>query len=573
MASLVRRAASYVHRNGFWYTGRRCVEKVKDRCMKPYDKLWHQLEPKSQELAKQRQDKTVEAAGLISVVIPVYNTRPVLLEALADSLMQQTYSNWEACLYDGASTESATKEALDAVSAKDSRIHVVHGEINEGISGNTNLAIGMAKGAWIALCDHDDLLTADALYQVAKTILKNQPDMIFTDEDKVNENGTWYYEPNYKPDYCPDDLRSGNYICHLTVIRRELMEKVGGLRKGFDGSQDHDLMLRCAEATDKIVHIPQVLYHWRTVGASVSHQHIDKCLDAAKRAVKEHMDRTGLKGNVTIERGFLRLHYDTEQSQQIELIVIDNGDPKTWPDFVDRLKGWHTHPVHRMVISPWKESAKDIDGDWIPWPDGGSVYPCINKAVAQSKADVVVILHAGVMMDHDDQWLDEMLMYAQRDDVAAVTPLLVDRGGYTTHAGFAVGMDQLVSSCGINKLAITGGWHNMLGIVHNVAAVSIACVMIRRDHFIPFDEGYVSGLGAVDWSLRLAKEGFLHVYTPFAKGKSDDKQCCNWLLLHKPANDQDAAKYKATWGDNVHDLSYSKNFSRKQANYALPKLK
>ncbi len=176
-------------------------------------------------------------------------------------------------------------------------------------------------------------------------------------------------------------------------------------------------------------------------------------------------------------------------------------------------------------------------------------------------------------MERDDQWLDEMLMYAQRDDVAAVTPLLVDRGGYTTHAGFAVGMDHLVSSCGIHKLAVTGGWHNMLGIVHNVAAVSIACTMIRRDHFIPFDEAYSSGLGAVDWSLRLAKAGFLHVYTPFAKGKSDDKECCHWLLLHKPANDQDAARYTAAWGDNVHDLSYSRNFSRKQANYSLPKLK
>ena len=573
MASLAGRVVSYVHRNGFWYTGRRGLEKLHDRLAKPYDKLWHQLEPKKDELEKQKKDQTVQAAGLISVVIPVYNTKPVLLDALADSLVNQSYQNWEACLYDGASTSAETKAALDALAKRDARFHVLHGEINEGISGNSNLAAEMAQGEWIALCDHDDLLTADALYYVAKTIVEQQPDMIFSDEDKVDETGTRFYEPNYKPDFCPDDLRSGNYICHLTVLRKTLLQKVGGFRKDFDGSQDHDLMLRCAEATDKIVHIPRVLYHWRTVGASMSHQHIDKCLDAAKRAVEEHMERTGLKGHVTIERGFLRLHYDTKREQTIELIVIDNGDPKTWPDFVDRTKGWHTHPVHRMVISPWKESAKALDCDWIPWKDGGSVYPCINQAVAQSTADVIVVLHASVMMERDDHWLDEMLMYAQRDDVGAVTPLLVDRGGYTMHAGFAVDMENLVSSCGINKLAIAGGWHNMLGIVHNVAAVSGACFMIRRDHFIPFDENYQGGLGTVDWSLKLAKQGLWHVYTPFAKGKADDKQCANWLLLHKVPDEADAARYRAAWGDHVHDLSYSVNFARQKANYALPKYK
>ncbi len=573
MASLTGRVASYIHRNGIWYTGRRGLEKLKDRLLKPYDKLWRTLEPKADELEKQRKDTAVQEAGLISVAIPVYNTRPDLLNALADSLLNQSYANWEACLYDGASTSAETEAALDALEKRDQRFRIVHGKVNEGIAGNSNLAVAMAKGEWIALCDHDDLLTADALYCVAKAITEHQPEMIFSDEDKVNETGTYFYEPSYKPDFCPDDLRSGNYICHLTVVKKSLMDKIGGFRTGFDGSQDHELFLRCSEATDKIVHIPRVLYHWRTVGASMSHQHIEKCLDAEKRAIEEHMARLGMKGTVSIERGLMRLKYETRQEQSIELIVIDNGDPKTWPEFVDRMRGWHTHPVHRMVISPWKESAKDLDCDWIPWQAGGSVYPCINQAVARSTADVIVVLYAAVMMGRDDQWLDEMLMYAQRDDVGAVTPLLVNHGGHTMHAGFAVGMEPLACSCSVGKFANAGGWHNMLSNVHNVAAVSGACFMIRRDHFIPFDEEYVGGLGTVDWSLKLAQQGFVHVYTPQARGKTDDLQCADWLLLHKAPEGKDAERYRATWGDHVHDLSYSVNFARQKANYALPKCK
>ena len=567
---LLKRVTGYARQNGMRYTIHRAMEVLRERTFKEYDRLWRKMEPTAEELQAQRQDAVVREAGLISVVIPVYNTRPDLLLALANSLLAQSYENWEACLYDGCSTNPLTVKALEEAAKKDGRFHIARGERNEGIAGNSNRAVEMAKGAWIALCDHDDLLTADALYCVAKTICEEQPDLIYSDEDKVNEEGTVFDAPHFKPDFCPDNLRSGNYICHLTALRRSLLDKVGGFRPVFDGSQDHDLMLRCVEATDRIVHIPRVLYHWRTVGASMSHQQLERCLNAASRAVEEHMTRIGYPGKAEQQKGVLRLTYEVKPPRQVEVIVIDSGDPKTWPGFVDALKGWHDYPVHRTVISPWRQSARDIDGDWIEWKNGGSVFPCLNRAASQSQADVLVILHSSVMMEGDGQWLTEMLMYAQRDDVGAVTPMLVHRRSIL-HAGFAVGMEDLVAGRGLDVSRYTGGWRSMLRTSHNVAAVSAACLMIRKDHFLPFDEGYTGGLGAVDWCLRLGQMGYHHVYTPHAVGKTADSICMKWLLLTHGTNAADAARYVAKFGENVHDSCYGEEYSHKRGNFSLPR--
>lgn len=570
MASLVRRIGEYIRRYGAGYTLRRATEKLRERVLKEYDAVWRCSQPGEEALAAQRADAGVREAGLISVVIPVYNTRPELLDALVDSLLAQTYPDWEACLYDGCSSSEGTRQALERAQARDGRIHVAFGEQNEGISGNSNRALAMARGAWIALCDHDDLLTPDALYQVARVICQEQPEMIYSDEDKVNEDGTRHMEPHFKPDFCPDNLRSGNYICHLMVLRRTLVDAVGGFRPDFDGSQDHDLALRCSERTDRIAHIPQVLYHWRKLGTSMSHQQLEKCESAACRAVEEHITRMGMPGRVTSEEGSIRLRYQVRPDTRMELIVIDSGDPKTWPRFVRSMRRWHDYPVHRTVVSPMREAAADLDADWIAWRSDENVFACLNRAVARSQAEVVVILHSDVAMDGDGQWLTELLMYAQRDDVGAVTPVLYDGAGHIVHGGFAVGMAH-IAQCRARGLPWkAGGWHGMMRTSHNVSAVSAACLMIRRDHFIPFDEEYRGGLGTVDWCLRLQRQGMVHVFTPHARGRMTDPVASRWLLLSRGPDEADAARFAAAWGEKVHDPCYSVRFSRRNATYALP---
>lgn len=544
MTSLIRRAREYVKLNGMEYTLRRCGEKAGERLFRFYDHAWHQLAPTPEELAAQR-NAPIDA-GLISVVVPVYNADPAMLRELAQSLLNQTYGHWEAILYDDCSPAQGTVKALSEIAGMDRRFHTFRGEKNQGISGSSNSGIALAEGQWIALLDHDDLLTPDALYTVAQTILARQPDMIYSDEDKVTENGRLHTDPHFKPDFCPDDLRSGNYICHLMVLRKSLVEKAGGFRTAFNGSQDHDLALRCIEQTEKIVHIPKVLYHWRTVGGSVSHQNLMKCVDAACRAVEEHMTRIGWPGTARPCNGNIRLRYDIGENLTVGVYVLgrDEADCRGCAAAL-KADQWPNLAVHSVPII-------------------GGRYAAMNQAAATAKEDVLLLLDASVRVLGPD-FVTELLMYAQRDDVGAVTPKLLNRRRLITHGGFAVGMNGLAQCRQPGISSHAGGWHLMMQKSHNVAAVSAACLMVRRDHWIPFDEEYQGGLGAVDWSLRLMEKGLRHVFTPYALGRCENKDL---LLLGKRRNRQDAVRYTARW-QHVKDPCYSSLLDRKKGNYRL----
>lgn len=565
MSGIVRRVATYVNHHGVGYTFRRAAEKAGEHLLGRYDRVWRRDRADEAELTRQRKEGL--DVGLISILIPVYNTRPDLLLALAESLIAQTYANWEACLYDGMSPREDTRAMLHQIAAMDSRIRVQAGDTNEGISGNTNKALDMARGEWIALCDHDDLLSPDAMYRIAACIRDQEPDMIYSDEDKINEAGTLHTTPHYKPDFCPDNLCHGNYVCHLMVMRRWLVEKAGRFRSAFDGSQDHDLALRCSEHTEKIAHVPHVLYHWRTLGTSVSHQNLQKCLDASCRAVEEHIVRMGYPGKVTQEKGSIRIRYDVDEKATVDVIVVDSGDPERWKRTMFDLKTIRADNVRFLVLSPWEASAKALGAEWVEWVNGESLYVGLNRAAEKCAADYIMVHHATVGLEEPEP-LKEMIMYAQRDDVGAVTPALTTTMGRIVHGGFAVGVDNIAQCRGKGLPYHAGGWHGIMRTGHNVAAVSAACFMIRRDHFIPFDERYTGGLGMVDWCLRLSARGLRHVYTPHARGVCQDSLTRRWLLLEKGPDKADAALLVENWGQ-VEDPCYSPCFSRRKANYAL----
>ena len=493
--SMVQRVAGYVRMHGVGYTLHRAGEMLSQRVLHTYDLRFRQERPDAAELARQRANQP--PAGLISVAVPVYNTRPAFLRALTASLQAQTYQDWEAVLYDGCSTDAAAIAAMDSIG--DQRIRVIHGMVNEGISGNTNRAIAQCRGGYIALCDHDDVLAEDALWRVAEAIVSHRPDMLYSDEDKLTEDGRFHTDPHHKPDFCPDNLRSGNYICHLMVIWREIIEGVGGLRPAFDGSQDHDLALRVAEVTQRICHIPRTLYHWRTVGTSMSHQQLSRCQQAAARAVTEHMGRIGWPGECTVEDGVLRLRYRVREDLRVAVIRV---------------------------------------------PEGAG-YAFMNRAAREAEEELLLFVHASVG-ELPQAHVQELLMYAQRDDVGAVTPLLHDRRGRVLHAGYALQKGRIVSrNAGLPRTA--GGWHGMNRTSHNVMAVSAACLMIRRDHFIPFDETWADGLGAVDWCLRLREKGLRCVYTPHA-----------WALCRRPemlSCFTEQERLRRTWPDMKDDCS------------------
>lgn len=546
----IDRIRDYRESHGTAYTLKRLGQKAEQLLLGTYDRRWKRERAGREELQAQREHQP--DAGLISVVIPVYNTDPGMLRALLDSIAAQTYRNFEAILYDGASTRAETLavlgEAAEKYSGKDGLplVRVIRGAENKGISGNTNEAVKAAKGAYAVLCDHDDLLAPDALWRAAECIAAKHPDVIYSDEDRITENGRRHMDPHYKPDYCPDNLVSDNYLCHMAVIRRDLLEETG-LRSGFDGSQDHDLFLRLAEKTDRIEHLPYVLYSWREVFSSKSHRDLWTCLENGCRAAVEHEGRLGRKAEAVPVDKEIRLWYEIPADATVEAIVHGESE-EACRECLGELQ----------FRTDWPRLAGSI-------VTGGEEerIPMINEAAATSTADYLLILDAGVT-GMNRYFIREMLMYARRDDVAGVTGVLTDRKGRITHGGFAVGVDHTAQCVNEGMYYRAGGWHDMMNKVHNVSAVSLCCLMVRRANWLPADEGFRGGLAAVDLGLRRRQEGKWFVFTPHAKAELAP---CGLLLSGTERNEADVRRFEEKWGTDVHDPCYSERFGKKKADY------
>ena len=542
---MIGRIREYRASHGTTYTLRRLGQKAAQQLLGTYDRRRRRELPDAGELRRQRENQP--AAGLISVVIPVYNTDPGMLGALLDSLEAQTYLNFEAVLYDGASTRADTREVLEAREKACSRFRVFRGEENLGISGNTNEAVKLARGEYAALCDHDDILSPDALWRVAECIAGKHPDMIYSDEDRITENGRRRMDPHYKPDYCPDNLVSDNYICHLAVIRKALLEEAGGLRSGFDGSQDHDLFLRIAERTDRIEHIPYVLYSWREVSGSKSHTDLYTCLLNGCRASEEHEAALGRPVHAVPVNKEIRLWYDIPRDASVEALIHGDSEEECMA-CLGELK----------FLTDWP----DLTGSVIAAGEQERV-PLINRAARTSTADYLLLLDAGVT-EMNRYFIREMLMYAMRDDVAGVTGVLTDRRARITHGGFALGTDCTAQCVNEGMFVTAGGWHDMMNKVHNVSAVSLGCMLVKRANWLDLDEGFRGGLAAADLGLRQRAEGRWFVFTPHARAVLAPGPL---LLSGRDRDPEDTALFERKWGTGLHDPCYSPRFGKKKANY------
>ena len=540
----IDRIREYRESHGTAYTLKRLGQKGKQLLLGTYDRRWKREKATEPELKVQRENQP--GAGLISLVIPVYNTDPGMLRALLDSILAQIYENFEAVLYDGASTRAETLAVLETAAKADPRLRVIHGSENKGISGNTNEAVKEAKGEYAVLCDHDDLLAPDALWRAAECIAAKHPDVIYSDEDRITENGLRHMDPHYKPDYCPDNLVSDNYICHMAVIRRNLLEETG-LRGGFDGSQDHDLFLRLSEKTSRIEHLPYILYSWREVFSSKSHLDLWTCLENGCRASVEHEGKMGRKAEAVPVNKEIRLWYEIPAGAAVEAVVHGKSEEEC-RECLGELQFRTDWPkLTGSIVTGGEEERIGM----------------INEAASTSKADYLLILDAGVT-EMNRYFIREMLMYAQRDDVAGVTGVLTDQKGRITHGGFAVGMEYTAQCINEGMYYRAGGWHDMMNKVHNVSAVSLCCLMIKRANWVPLDGGFRGGLAAVDLGMRqrLAKKWF--VFTPHAKAELAPNRL---LLSGTTRNEKDTVLFEQKWGKDIHDPCYSERFSRKKANY------
>lgn len=526
----------------------------------------------------------------ISVLVPAYRTPESYLRQMIESVQAQTYENWELCIADGSGKEESLEKIVSQYAAKDSRIRYQLLDKNEGISGNTNAAIRMASGEYLAFFDHDDLLAEDALYEAARAIEEQKAELIYTDEDKVRADLSEYFQPHFKPDYNPDLLCANNYICHLVVVKKELADRVGGLREEFDGAQDHDFLLRITERTDRIVHIPKVLYHWRIHKASTADNPASKlyAYQAGQKAISEHLKRLGLEAEVsqTKDFGFYRVSYPVQGTPLVSIVIPNKDEKDTLKACLESIKEKTTYPSYEIVIvennsqtSEIFEYYKEIDGKdgirVVTWKEPFNYSKINNFGFQYAKGDYVICLNNDITVI-TPSWIEEMLGYCQRPGTGIVGVRLYFPDDTIQHAGIIVGMGGCAGSLFVGMNRKRTGYMHKAALVQDLSAVTAACMMVKREAFEAaggFEESLAVAFNDVDFCLKVRRAGYLVVYNPYAelyhyesktRGLEDSPE--------KQRRFQSEIEYmRCHWLDILKrgDPYYNRNFSLKDCNYSI----
>lgn len=495
---------------------------------------WIELnEPTEEELENQRNTK-FEKTPKISIIIPMYNTPVNFFKELVDSLIEQTYSNWELCLADGSPEKN---EELKSIYEKDSRIKYKFLGENKGIAGNTNEALKLATGEYIGLLDHDDLLPKFSLYEIVKCINKNpEVEFIYTDEDKFEKLGGKRYDPYFKSDFAPDTLRANNFICHFSIFKKELMDKLEGFRKEFDGAQDYDILLRMSEEAKNIIHIPKILYHWRVHEQSTAKSGGTAkpyAYEAGIKAIQSHIDRLGLKG--TVEHGntlgTYKINYEIIGNPKVSIIIPNKDYISTLKVCLKSLKKLTTYENYEIIIvennSEQEETFnyyKKIDGKdkikVVYYPEKEFNYSkIINFGVKNSSGEYIVQLNNDTEL-LTPNWLQEMLMFAQREDVGAVGVELFYPDKTIQHAGIIVGIGGVAGHVFKNIPHNMHGYFSKDAMIQNLSAVTAACMMAPKaiyDEVGYMDEKFKVAFNDVDFCLKIREKGKLIVYNPYVQ--------------------------------------------------------
>lgn len=497
-----------------------------------YEQWYENHKALPEELEKQKNEKW-KRKPLISIVVPVYNTPQVFLRQMIESVQNQSYSEWELCIGNASPENKEMKKILEEYK-KDARIKEVEIPENKGISQNTNRAMEIASGELIGLLDHDDLLAPNALYEIAKAVNEHpDPEVIYTDEDKVTTDLKEHFQPHLKPDFNLDLLRSNNYICHFFVASRDLIKRVGGFRPEFNGAQDYDLILRCTEQAKQIVHIPKILYHWRVHKASTADNPASKmyAFDAGKRAIEEHLVRCRTKGTVqhTKDLGFYRVKYEVCGEPLVSIIIPNKDQSEALKKCLDSIREKTSYRNYEIIIvennSEEPETFafyKKIAGEKIKvvtW-EGEFNYSAINNfGVRHARGDYLLLLNNDVEIINGD-WLTEMLSHCQRKEVGIVGAKLYYPDNTIQHAGIIIGIGGVAGSVFVGLPRAFSGYLHKASIQLDLSAVTAACMLVKRSVFEQvggLEEKLKVAFNDVDFCLRVREKGYLVVYDPYAE--------------------------------------------------------
>lgn len=578
---------------------------------------WFGLNKATEKELQEQRKNPPEHGPLISIVVPIYRTPEIYLREMIESVVNQTYGNWELCLADASPKGEQlrqdlkkikgrkTREALMKIpdgdteltsvireyQLKDSRIRYEILKENKSIAENSNAAMEMATGDFVGLLDHDDTLEPNALYEVAGKICEDdRVDVVYTDEDKINSKGTKHLTPNMKPDFNLDLLRSNNYICHLFVVRRILMEKVGGFRKEFDGAQDYDFILRCTEEAEKIAHVHKVLYHWRTHEKSTSDNPESKiyAFHAGRRAVEAHLQRLGIQAEVeeTCDLGYYRVKYPVIGSPMVSILIPNKDQLQTLKKCLKSIWEKTEYTNYEILIiennSTEKETFefyKKIDGRHhvrVLYWDKEFNYSSINNfGAAQAKGEYLLLLNNDTEVITKG-WMKELLSHCQRPEVGMVGAKLYFPDNTIQSAGTIIGMGGMADHAFVNMDRKKSGYMHRASIQVDMSGVTAACAMVKRSVYEEvhgLEEKLTVAFNDVDLGLKIVTAGYLIVFDPYAelyhyesksRGVNDEK---------KERHAREVKYTQEKWADFLAagDPCYNQNLTLAKHNFSLRK--
>ena len=541
-----------------------------------------------------------EKMPVISILVPLYNTPETFLKEMLDSVATQTYENWELCLADGSDSEHGCvgdicRQYMEITPGE--RIRYKKLEKNGGISGNTNECLKLATGEYIGLFDHDDILHPSALYEYVKAINEQGADYIYCDETTFKSGDIdKMLTMHFKPDYAVDNLRANNYICHFSVFARQLLDGTELFRSQFDGSQDHDMILRLTDRAEKVVHIPRLLYYWRSHAGSVA-SGIDAkpyAVEAAKGAVADHLRRHGFEHfQITSTRAFetiFKIRYQIMGDPKISIIIANKDHTEDLQRCITSVIGKSTYENYEIIVVENNSETKEIFEYYeklkeypnvkvVTYPVGeGFNYSKVNNfGVRSSDGDYILLLNNDTQVITVN-WMEEMLMYAQREDVGAVGAKLYYGNKTIQHAGVVLqlGAHRTAGHSHYGQHRENLGYMGRLCYAQNVSAVTGACLLVKKKLFEEvggLDENFAISLNDVDFCLKLREKGLLNVFTPFAElyhfesisRGLDDKG-------EKAARyEEESGRFREKWKAVLEkgDPYYNPNFSLDRSDFAL----
>lgn len=547
--------------------------------------------------AKEERETVFPRMPKISILVPLWNNEKEFQIEMLDSVMNQTYQNWELCLADGSDDAHSYMGEISKEYASRSNGRIVYKKLekNEGISGNTNACLAMATGEFIGLLDQDDILHPSTLYEYVKVINEKDADYIYCDETTFKSgNIDHMLTMHFKPDYAPDNLRANNYICHFSVFKRDLLQGTELFRSQFDGSQDHDMILRLTDEAKNVVHVPKLLYYWRCHATSVASNIEAKpyAIEAARGAVAENLRSHGFKNfQITSTRAFetiFKIRYQIIGSPKISIVIPNKDHVEDLKRCINSIEEKSTYDNYEIIVVENNSETKEIKDYYELLKDdprvkgvtytGSFNYSAINNfGVKQTTGEYILLLNNDTQVITVN-WMEEMLMYAQREDVGAVGAKLYYGDKTIQHAGVVIGLGahRTAGHTHYKQHRENLGYMGRLCYAQDVTAVTGACLLVKKSLFEKvggLDESFAISLNDVDFCLKLRKLGLLNVFTPFA-------ELYHFESISRGLDDQgekaqrynrESAHFREKWKTELEqgDPYYNPNFSLDRSDFSL----